>query len=70
MFFSAPPKFLVKPTDVKTEIGNRVQLECISVGNPTPTLFWMKEGGSGVLLPGSSQGHVRVSPEGALIIGE
>ena len=60
----------MKPTDVKTEIGNRVQLECISVGNPTPTLFWMKEGGSGVLLPGSAQGHVRVSPEGALIIGE
>ncbi|TRY77965.1 hypothetical protein TCAL_12741 [Tigriopus californicus] len=64
----SPPVFLVKPTDQKTTLGSTVQVPCVAAGNPVPILFWMKEGGSGVLLPGSNQGHVHVSPEGMLRI--
>eukprot|EP00095_Tigriopus_kingsejongensis_P003619 maker-scaffold49_size462716-snap-gene-3.30 protein:Tk03619 transcript:maker-scaffold49_size462716-snap-gene-3.30-mRNA-1 annotation:"roundabout 1" len=65
----SPPVFLVKPTDQKGVQGSTVQIPCVAAGNPVPILFWMKEGGSGVLLPGSNQGHVHVSPEGMLRIG-
>lgn len=64
----SPPVFLVKPSDQKTTLGSTVQVPCVATGNPVPILFWMKEGGSGVLLPGSNQGHVHVSPEGMLRI--
>ena len=63
--------FVVKPSDKRLAKGSSVKLDCLAAGNPLPTLFWMKEAhGSGILLPGDGQGHVRVSPEGSLVIGE
>lgn len=67
---AAPPLFLVKPSDTKVLRGDTAKLECIAAGNPAPTLFWMKEGGSGVLLPGSSQERVTVSEKGTISIGK
>ena len=68
-YFAAPPMFLVKPSDKKASAGSTVKLDCVAAGNPTPTLFWMKEGGSGVLLPGSKEERVSVAIEGTLKIG-
>ena len=63
--------FVVKPGDKRLVKGSSVKFDCLAAGNPLPTLFWMKEAhGSGILLPGDGQEHVRVTPEGSLVIGE
>jgi hypothetical protein len=67
---SAPPIFLVEPTDQKVAEGAPAVLDCIAAGNPTPTLFWMKESDSNILLPGSTASHITVTPEGTLRIGQ
>ena len=68
--FAAPPIFLVEPTDQKVAEGAPAVLDCIAAGNPTPTLFWMKESDSNILLPGSTNNHITVTPEGTLRIGK
>jgi hypothetical protein len=49
--------------------GAPAVLDCIAAGNPTPTLFWMRESDSSILMPGSTHNHIRVTPEGTLRIG-
>ncbi len=67
----APPIFLVQPMDQKVAEGAPAALDCIAAGNPTPTLFWMKETDpGGVLLPATNHGHLAVTPEGTLRIGK
>ena len=61
---------MVEPTDQKVAEGAPAVLDCIAAGNPTPTLFWMKESDSNILLPGSTSSHVTVTPEGTLRIGK
>ena len=67
--FLAPPIFLVQPTDQKVAENAPAVLDCIAAGNPTPTLFWMKEGDSSILLPGTHIKQLSVTPEGSLRIG-
>lgn len=74
-FLAAPPVFLVRPADVTlpqpqpSRPAPTAKLDCVAAGNPTPAIFWMKEGGgSGVLLPGSVEDRVKVALEGTLII--
>ena len=45
-------------------------LDCIAAGNPTPTLFWMKEGEPNIILPGTHIKQLTVTPEGSLRIGK
>ena len=45
-------------------------MDCIAAGNPTPTLFWMKEGETNILLPGTHIKQLTVTPEGSLRIGK
>ena len=68
-YFLAPPIFLVQPTDQKVAENAPAVLDCIAAGNPTPTLFWMKEGDSSILLPGTHIKQLSVTPEGSLRIG-
>ena len=70
LLFSAPPILLVKPSDTKVKKGSKARLVCIAAGNPAPTLFWMKEGGTGILLPGHSQERVTVDERGTMNIGK
>ena len=65
----APPIFLVQPTDQKVAENAPAVMDCIAAGNPTPTLFWMKEGDSSILLPGTHIKQLTVTPEGSLRIG-
>ncbi len=70
-FFAAPPVFLVRPPALtRVRPGAPASIDCVSAGSPAPTVFWMKEGGSGVLLPGDRQGGVRVRQEGTIVFGE
>ena len=69
-FFTAPPIFLVEPTDQKVAEGAPASLDCIASGNPTPTLFWIKESSPGIILPATTNGHMTVTPEGTLRIGK
>lgn len=68
--FLAPPIFLVEPSDQKVAEGAPAALDCIAAGNPTPTLFWIKEATPGIILPNSRHGHMVVTPEGTLRIGK
>ena len=70
MFFTAPPIFLVEPTDQKVAEGAPASLDCIASGNPTPTLFWIKESSPGIILPATTNGLMTVTPEGTLRIGK
>ena len=70
LVFPAPPIFLVEPSDQKVAEGAPAALDCIAAGNPTPTLFWIKEATPGVILPNSRHGHMVVTPEGTLRIGK
>lgn len=70
IFYAAPPIFLVEPTDQKVAEGAPVSLDCIAAGNPTPTLFWIKESNPAIILPGTNHGHLAVTPEGTLRIGK
>ena len=69
-FVAAPPIFLVEPSNQKVAEGAPASLDCIAAGNPTPTLFWIKESSPGILLPATTHGHVAVTPQGTLNIGE
>ena len=104
-FFTAPPIFLVEPSNQKVAEGAPASFDCIagiflqfysnkkstwiqiqilfftilwhflfifciSAGNPTPTLFWIKESSPGIYLPATTHGHVTVTPEGTLRIGK
>ena len=69
-FVTAPPIFLVEPSDQKVAEGAPASLACIAAGNPTPTLFWIKESSPGIYLPATTHGHVTVTPEGTLLIGK
>ena len=69
-FVTAPPIFLVEPSDQKVAEGAPASLDCIAAGNPTPTLFWIKESSPGIYLPATTHGHVTVTPEGTLRIGK
>ncbi len=83
--FSAPPVFLVTPPSVvRATVGSSASLDCVSAGNPAPTVFWSKERGEddggeeggelGLMLPGEREEDVerrlRVRQEGTLVIGE
>ena len=70
IFFTAPPIFLVEPTDQKVAEGAPASLDCIASGNPTPTLFWIKESSPGIILPATTNGVMTVTPEGTLRIGK
>ena len=50
--------------------GAPAALDCIAAGNPTPTLFWIKESSPGIILPATSNAHMTVTPEGTLRIGK
>ena len=61
---------MVEPTDQKVAEGAPASLDCIASGNPTPTLFWIKESSPGIILPATTNGLMTVTPEGTLRIGK
>ena len=65
-----PPVISVAPiASVQTKVGDSVKLDCLVTGNPSPLLFWTKEGDTHkVLYPGHNQGSVQVSEEGSLFL--
>lgn len=70
LVLTAPPIFLVQPMDQKVAVNSPVTLDCIAAGNPTPTLFWMKEGSPGIIMPDTQLDSLSVTPEGTLRIGK
>lgn len=64
-----PPVISVPPVaSVQTKVGDSVKLDCLTTGNPTPILFWSKEGvNSEIMYPGHSYGSdIQVSEDGTL----
>lgn len=66
----SPPTFAVEPKDETVEEGGSVSFTCRAQGNPTPTLFWSKEGEQNLWFPGTASvdGRKKVSTEGDLTI--
>lgn len=38
------PKFIMKPRSVNTDEGNSAKFVCEVVGNPPPSVTWLKDG--------------------------
>ncbi|XP_030384550.1 roundabout homolog 2 isoform X2 [Scaptodrosophila lebanonensis] len=66
----APPNFTRKPQNKKVGLNGAAQFPCVATGNPTPSVFWAKEGVSTLMFPNTSHGRLQVTPEGTLQINE
>ena len=68
-----PPVISVAPVaSIQTKVGDSVKLDCLTTGNPSPLLFWSKEGQDSsetlVLYPGYNAGNIQVSEDGSLFL--
>ncbi|GMT36995.1 hypothetical protein PFISCL1PPCAC_28292, partial [Pristionchus fissidentatus] len=68
----APPAFVLRPQDLTVDQGGRAQFECTASGQPSPAIYWSKEGSSSVLFPGHAtpDGRVTVSVSGELHVSD
>ena len=42
-YFSGPPSIQIKPGPVITSLpGQRVKVECVGIGDPTPNVQWQR----------------------------
>lgn len=66
-----PPQIAIKPRDQISAQGRSVTFRCGTRGNPSPAIFWKKEGSQILLFPGqhfSQSGRYSVSMSGELSI--
>ncbi|XP_036817357.1 roundabout homolog 2 isoform X2 [Oncorhynchus mykiss] len=66
-----PPQITIKPQDQISAQGCSVTFRCGTRGNPSPAIFWKKEGSQMLLFPGqplSQSGRYSVSMSGELSI--
>ncbi|XP_031646760.1 roundabout homolog 2 isoform X1 [Oncorhynchus kisutch] len=66
-----PPQIAIKPRDQNSAQGRSVTFRCGTRGNPSPAIFWKKEGSQMLLFPGqhfSQSGRYSVSMSGELSI--
>ncbi|XP_041734387.1 roundabout homolog 2 isoform X3 [Coregonus clupeaformis] len=66
-----PPQITIKPQDQISAQGRSVTFRCGTRGNPSPAIFWKKEGSQMLLFPGqplSQSGRYSVSMSGELSI--
>uniref|UniRef100_A0A4W5QYL3 Roundabout, axon guidance receptor, homolog 3 (Drosophila) n=1 Tax=Hucho hucho TaxID=62062 RepID=A0A4W5QYL3_9TELE len=66
-----PPQITIKPRDQISAQGRSVNFRCGTRGNPSPAIFWKKEGSQMLLFPGqhfSQSGRYSVSMSGELSI--
>lgn len=64
--FVVPPVFITRPQDQKVKLNEIATFECIAEGNPSPSIFWTKEGSQVLMFPGTAYGHFVVTPQGIL----
>ncbi|VDN57108.1 unnamed protein product [Dracunculus medinensis] len=64
------PSFIKTPLDVSVEIGEVAKFECEGEGQPSPAIFWSREGQQDLLFPGhvSQDGRIKVDASGELTI--
>lgn len=60
--------FTTRPQDQKVGLNGVATFECVAEGNPSPSVFWTKEGSQVLMFPGTAYGHFLVTPNGALQI--
>jgi hypothetical protein len=65
---TALPKMTMTPMDIEIQPNSTAYFGCEAVGDPTPTLFWLKEGGHTLVFQGSRQDRIQVTPQGTLQI--
>ncbi|CAB1349024.1 unnamed protein product, partial [Coregonus sp. 'balchen'] len=69
--YTLPPQITIKPQDQISAQGRSVTFRCGTRGNPSPAIFWKKEGSQMLLFPGqplSQSGRYSVSMSGELSI--
>uniref|UniRef100_T1JDC0 Roundabout n=1 Tax=Strigamia maritima TaxID=126957 RepID=T1JDC0_STRMM len=62
------PTFLVSPRDQRIGLNGIASFECVTTGNPPPSVFWTKEGNQVLMFPGQPHGRFSVTAEGELKI--
>lgn len=43
IFQLARPRFIIKPENTLVKQAAEVRLKCFSIGNPSPSVFWMRD---------------------------
>ncbi|XP_019904855.2 hemicentin-1 isoform X2 [Esox lucius] len=61
-----PPSIQAGPRVMKVQVGHPVDLPCVVLGAPQPSLAWLKDGTS--LAEGGAQ--YRIAPDGSLTLGQ
>jgi len=64
----AEPVFIVRPASQRVGLNGIAKFDCVAEGNPSPSVFWTKEGNQDLVFAGTSHGTFHVSPEGSLSI--
>jgi len=64
----AEPIFIVRPASQRVGLNGIAKFDCVAEGNPSPSVFWTKEGNQDLVFAGTSHGTFHVSPEGTLSI--
>ncbi|XP_052243255.1 roundabout homolog 1-like isoform X2 [Dreissena polymorpha] len=67
LFVFSSPRFLMKPQDQVVARGRNVSLQCYTTGNPSPTIFWSKDG-KNLMFSRMGSGNHMVAEDGTLRI--
>ena len=58
----------MRPHAGRVAPGGNAQIPCAAEGNPSPSLFWNREGDTNLMFPGSTHGRLSVAADGTLSI--
>ncbi|OQV21525.1 Roundabout-like protein 2 [Hypsibius exemplaris] len=62
------PTIVMAPRDQRVVVGGAATFDCLTSGNPSPAVFWTKEGSQILMFPGQPHGRFSVQSDGTLII--
>ncbi|XP_054724339.1 cell adhesion molecule Dscam2-like [Uloborus diversus] len=71
---TAPPEWIIEPTDIYTQEGESLSIKCKQSGVPVPTIKWIaveyKSDETGQIVSSDSSASLRVSSDGSLVFSK
>lgn len=69
IYSSAPPTFTTRPQGNTVGLNGMTSFECSASGNPSPSVFWTKEGSQTLMFPNMTyDSHIQIATDGSLQI--
>ncbi|XP_065313467.1 uncharacterized protein LOC135922887 isoform X2 [Gordionus sp. m RMFG-2023] len=62
------PAFVVAPRDRRVNLNGIATFDCVTTGNPAPSVYWTREGSQVLMFPDRPHGRFSVSADGELKI--